>query len=121
MPEKSIPLRPNATDQPVVHRQAAVRYAIPARIKAQVVALKTNPLTPSKILDISTSGISLLVDEHQAIGTMMIVEISNTEGDFKRLQIVKVVHISEIGACSWILGGQFANPLSGDEIQTLLS
>lgn len=121
MPEKSIPLRPNATEQPVVHRQATVRYATPPRASAQVVAVQTRPMSPSKILDLSTTGVSLLVDDYQEPGTVMIVELGSADGDFKRLQIVRVVHIKEIGTCSWVLGGQFAHPLSGDEIQTLLT
>jgi len=120
MSEKSIPLRPNATNAPVIHRQASVRYAPSMKATCQIVALARDSFGPAKILDISATGVSLLLNQQFEPGALLAVELSNSDGRFTRLLLVRVVHSQELGASNYVVGGAFGSALSGDDIQSLL-
>jgi hypothetical protein len=120
MSDKSIPARPNATEAPAVHRQASVRYAPTAKTSCRVVGVVQGAPEPVKILDVSADGVSLLLHQRFDPGTLLAVELSNSDRSLTRLQLVRVVHAHELGT-GYVVGGAFANPLSGEEIQALLS
>ena len=120
MSDKSIPLRPNSSDAPVIHRQASVRYAPSVKATCLVVAMAKETFGPAKILDISATGVSLLLNQPFETGTLLAIELSNSDGSFTRLQLVRVVHCQELGTSNHVVGGSFGSALTGDDIQSLL-
>lgn len=121
MSEKSIPLRPNATDSPVVHRQGSIRYAPNVKATAEIQGVVRIMKEAAKILDISVTGVSLLVERRYENGALVAVELANPDEGITLLQLIRVVHVKELTPTNFVLGGSFTSKLSGEEVQAFLA
>lgn len=121
MSEKSILSRPNPAAGPVVQRQGAIRYAPNAKTTAQINGFVQPAQEAVKVLDISATGVSLLLSRTLEQGVLLVVELCNPEEGITRLQLVRVVHVQELTPHNYVIGCSFANKLSGDDIQAFLA
>lgn len=121
MSEKSVPLRPNPTDPPIIHRQAAVRYAPSTKTTCQILGVVVDPVGPVKLLDVSATGLSLLTSQRYEAGMYLAVELKSADGDVARMVLMRIVHVKEYSPTNYVVGGAFTIPLTGSELQSFLT
>jgi hypothetical protein len=74
---------------------------------------------PTKVRDISATGIGLLVSRRFEPGTILVVEMQGDPPVGERLLLARVVHTTSAGG-EWLVGCEFINPLSDDELEAFL-
>ena len=67
------------------------------------------------VWNLSTTGISLLLNVPLQPGTWVRAELQNHVGE-TRLVAIRVVHLNRLRTGDYVLGGQFAQPLDDDEL-----
>ena len=71
-------------------------------------------------MDISTTGIGIILRQGFPSGTMLTIELQNTAGDVSRTLQTKVVHTTPHPEGGWVSGCEFVNPLTEDDLKLLL-
>jgi hypothetical protein len=77
----------------------------------------------AKLLNISSTGLGLLMRHRFQPGSPLDVELHNSAGGGRRGLRVRVVHASAVrsdGHASWLIGCTMIQPLSEEELRTLL-
>lgn len=92
-----------------VNRSAACSFALPV----------ADDLGSPKIRDVSMNGIGLLVERRVEVGTLLAVGLVNQAKGFARTLIVQVTHVTPATG-GFLVGGVFLNPLSYQEMTTLV-
>jgi hypothetical protein len=94
----------------------------PCQVKAtyQVVGYEETPICRGEVLNISASGISLLVTQTIEMGSLLNLEIQQASGTFKRTILACVVRADQEGS-RWALGCNFIRELSEEDLQALVS
>jgi len=75
---------------------------------------------PGKIEDLSVTGMGLWVDRRFELGTVITVLLTNPERSFAQSRQMEVARAERTKQGRWFVAGQFAQPLSKDELQKLL-
>ena len=75
---------------------------------------------PAKVLDISASGVGLLVDQPVENATLLSVELHNAAGTVGRTMLACVVHVTLHSEHEWALGCNFIRSLSEEDLKALL-
>src|SRR6266849_6517258 len=70
----------------------------------------------ARILDISTTGIGVILRQKFPSGTMLTVELQNSAGDVSRTLQTHVVHTTPHPEGGWVLGCAFDNPLTEEDL-----
>jgi hypothetical protein len=70
-----------------------------------------------RIRDISLGGVALILRRRFDRGTNLILDLATRAGELRQLQ-VQVVHAWEMDG-RWIIGCEFASPISEQELQTI--
>lgn len=94
----------------------------PCQVKAtyQVVGYEETPILPGEVLNISASGISLLVNRPIEMGSLLNLELQHANGDSVRTMLGCVVRSNQDGP-RWALGCNFIRELSEEDLQALVS
>jgi PilZ domain-containing protein len=102
------------------NQRAAPRYASSAWTSCQVKDPQTGATWPAWVRDISTSGISLLLEPRFDPGQRLAVEIKNLNRTLSRSLDIVVRHcdICFPNNC-WLHGCSLSEPLSADELRRL--
>jgi c-di-GMP-binding flagellar brake protein YcgR len=74
---------------------------------------------PAKVLDISASGVGLLVDRAVENGTLLSVELHNAPATTAKILLACVVHMRRQSDTAWALGCNFIRSLSEEDLQAL--
>jgi c-di-GMP-binding flagellar brake protein YcgR len=74
----------------------------------------------AEVLNISATGVGLLVDQEIENGTLLSVELQNPTGTTKRSMLACVVHVSARGKKQWGLGCNFIRSLSEVDLRALV-
>jgi hypothetical protein len=72
------------------------------------------------VLNISASGVGLLVDQAIDNGTLLSVELHSPEGGLSKTILACVVHVKQQGESAWALGCNFITELSEAELLALV-
>jgi hypothetical protein len=75
---------------------------------------------PAQVLNISASGVGLLVAEPIAVGTLLSVRLRSARGGADKTMLSCAVHVTQRGAEEWALGCTFISELSESELLALL-
>jgi hypothetical protein len=107
----------NVPDE-IAERRASVRYPSQSATACHPVP-EGDALCSARVVDISTTGIGLIVDRFVEPETLLAVEV---QGAFARSYtlLVEVRHARQRGEQEWLLGCSFARDLSEDELRALL-
>ena len=91
-------------------------------ITATVQQVTTAEQTPcaAKVLNVSVSGVGLLVDRVIENGALLSVELHNAAATIDRTLLACVVHVSRRAAGEWALGCNFIRSLGEDDLKALL-
>jgi len=74
-----------------------------------------------KVQNLSTNGIGLILHLPFEPGTVLTVEMVNSNHTFSRQALVKVIYTRAHGRNEWLTGCTFLQHLQADELQILLS
>jgi c-di-GMP-binding flagellar brake protein YcgR len=96
------------------------RFPSSVTARFQLVALDDPKLHPAKVLDISASGVALLVEREIENGTLLSVELHNAAGTVERTMLACIVHVTCQASNEWALGCNFIRSLSEEDLKALL-
>lgn len=75
---------------------------------------------PTRILEVSTSKISLLLDHRLEPGAVLSIELHNSTRTVVHRMFVRGMYV-RVHNTKWILGGVFAHKLRDEELRALLT
>jgi hypothetical protein len=103
----------------IAERRAAVRYPSQAATPCHPVP-EGDALCCARVLDISTTGVGLLVDDFVEPETLLAVELQGDNPALTYTLLVEVRRTTRREEGDWVLGCSFARDLSEDELRALL-
>ncbi|HYT88627.1 MAG TPA: PilZ domain-containing protein [Gemmataceae bacterium] len=74
----------------------------------------------AKVINLSASGVGLLVPRSIDNGALLSVELQAASGSFRRTMLACVVHVTAQPESEWALGCNFIRSLSDEDLQALL-
>jgi hypothetical protein len=74
----------------------------------------------ARIVDISSTGIGVVLRQRFPAGTMLTIELQNSAGDVSRTLQTRVIHTTPHPDGGWVLGCEFVSPLSEEDLKVLL-
>jgi hypothetical protein len=95
------------------------RFPCDITAQCQLVASDNARPWPAKVLDISATGVGLLVDRNLDNGTLLSVELHNAAGTTERTMLACIVHVTRHPAAEWALGCNFIRSLSEEDLCAL--
>jgi hypothetical protein len=96
------------------------RYACDVKAGYQLAAAPEAGTRPAQVLNISPTGVGLLVDREVENGTLLSVELASAAGRAGKTMLSCVVHVGRHGEGGWALGCNFITELSEAELLALL-
>ena len=103
----------------IAERRGAVRYPSQAATPCHPVP-EGDALCCARVVDISTTGIGLLVDSYVEPETLLAVELQGDDADATYTLLVEVRRAAKQGDGEWLLGCSFARELTETELRALL-
>jgi hypothetical protein len=97
-----------------------VRFATDVKASYQRIAGDNNTPRLAKVVNLSASGVGLMVADAVENGALMSVELHARHGDFKRTMLACVVHVTARSEGEWALGCNFIRSLSEEDLKALL-
>jgi c-di-GMP-binding flagellar brake protein YcgR len=93
-----------------------------ARVTAiyQPVAQDNKDRLTAQVLDISPSGLRLLVEREMENGTLLSVELHNGAGTRGPTMLACIVHVNCLGDKGWVLGCNFIRSLNEQDLEALV-
>ena len=74
----------------------------------------------ARVVDISTTGIGVILRQKFAEGTLLTVELQNSAGDVSHTLQTRVIHTTPHPEGGWVSGCAFVNPLSEADLKAFL-
>jgi hypothetical protein len=102
-----------------IERRAAVRYTCKLASACHPVP-EGDVFCSARVLDISSTGIGLLVDRPVEPETVLAVELQSDDPTLSYVLLVEVRHARARKEREWLLGCAFARELSEYELKALL-
>jgi len=97
-----------------------MRFPVKVKAAFQRVSTPYAEFTPTQVINISASGVGLIVSDPIEAGTLLNVELESPSGKFARTMLVCVVHVSGQASGDFALGCNFIHELSEEDLQALL-
>ena len=80
----------------------------------------TEQIEAAQVINLSASGVGLLVKRFVDAGALLNVDLIGKDGRIRRTMLACVVHVSQRGAPEWALGCNFIRELGDDDLQALI-
>jgi serine/threonine protein kinase len=100
-------------------RRATVRYPSQQSGACQPFGGEKELKWSAKIQDVSADGIGLVLNRRFEPRTLLVVELSETIPNSKRLLLVRVVRATKLSARQWVVGCVFARRLTPEDCEAL--
>ena len=97
-----------------------VRFACAIKASYQAIAGADTSPRPAKVVNVSASGVGLVVGEPVENGTLLSVELQAADGTCTRTMLSCVVHVRAHAEGEWALGCNFIRSLSEEDLKALL-
>ncbi len=121
MSQFAVPGQAPQTSCSLSERRVSVRYSTSLTTLCQKVSANTNDFwLLAKVQDLSTTGIRLLLGSPFKNGAMVDVEPIKPDSGFTRVLNARVVYCRQEPTGGWTIGCEFPNPLTVDELNSLL-
>lgn len=101
-------------------RRAAERMPVSKTTQCNFVAPLGPDFGPSRIANVSTSGIGLIVLKKVEVGSLLSVSVANPPSNFARTFVVRVAHVTPQAGGTFLVGAQFEPPLTYEEFKGLV-
>jgi hypothetical protein len=79
------------------------------------------PSALALVWNISITGISVLVADPRAAGTILRGYLEKTEGDHMRRVSMRVIHLKKLETGDYFLGAHFDHPLTAEELKPFVA
>jgi hypothetical protein len=110
------------TPSPQGHeRRAWVRFPCKIDTSCHSVGAASDRSWPATVKDLSAAGVGLALSRRFEPGTVLTVHLQNSTLSVSRTVIARVVRVRPLSNGEWGVGCEFANRLTDDELETLLS
>jgi hypothetical protein len=100
-------------------RRASERIPVNRATTGAFVGRVVDDLGAVKIRDVSLEGIGLVLMKSVAVGSVLVVGLSNLDKGFNKTVLVEVAHVTPIPG-AFLVGGSFTDPLTYQELTTLV-
>jgi c-di-GMP-binding flagellar brake protein YcgR len=97
-----------------------MRFPCNVRATYQHVSTLGAPIAEARVLNISATGVGLLVDEPLEAGTLLSVDLKPDSGAEPRTMLACVVHVTAQANGQFALGCNFIRELSEEDLQVLV-
>jgi hypothetical protein len=104
-----------------INRRASVRYQCAPATPGKVLAGSREEFLHAWVVDLSQSGAGIVLGRSIAIGQHIILKITSPTSNQRIGVSASVVRILEQPDGQWLAGLEFQQPLSLDELDTLLN
>jgi hypothetical protein len=101
-------------------RRREPRYHCGPATLGRLVARESGEIRRGWVLDLSIYGAGLLMPQPLPEGTLMVLHVKSTAGDRSYALPGHVVHATTQMSGDWLVGCEFADPLSADDLDALL-
>jgi hypothetical protein len=101
-------------------RRSEPRYHCGPAMLGRLVARESGEIRRGWVLDLSTRGAGLLMPQPLPPGTLVVLHVKSTVGDRRYEVPGHVVHATTQVSGDWLVGCEFADPLSADDLDALL-
>jgi hypothetical protein len=101
-------------------RRSGPRYHCGPATLGQVSTLQPCATQRGWILDLSKQGAGLLLTQPLTAGTLIVLHLKSTGGDRRYELPGRIVHATTQVAGDWLIGCEFADPLTPDDLEALL-
>src|SRR5437773_9359202 len=105
---------------PESDRRQAERFPVTSGTSCEFAAPLGEDLGPTRIKNVSTSGIGLLVSRPVQPGSMLTVAVLNKSKGFNKILLVQVAHVTPGAGGTYLVGGTFVTPLTYQELTSLV-
>ncbi len=113
-------LPPKSSGQPKVERRAAVRFGCDLDSRCRRITTGEKDFWSGKILNISATGIGLMVGRRFELGTLLGITLQGNDENSVHTVMARVANVRREEGNRWILGCAFTTRLSEDEILALV-
>jgi hypothetical protein len=101
-------------------RRCEPRYHCGLATLGRFVAGQPHELHRVWVLNLSTRGTGLLLAQPLSVETLLVLHLKSTAGDRRYELPGRVVHATVQISGDWLVGCEFADPLSADDLEALL-
>ena len=102
------------------NRRASIRYRCARPIPRRMTIAESFTSVDAWVVDISAKGLGLLLDRPLENGTLLFVELEATPRASPVELLANVTRATPIGEAEWLIGCEFVNGLSEEELQAIL-
>jgi hypothetical protein len=114
---------PESGEPAAIHeeRRRAERFPCSLQPFWQVEGQEQVESPPTRIENISSTGIGLRVDDPLKPGVVLVIKLQSTDRRLSRPLPARVMHATPQPEGDWLVGCQFVRRLSDEDMQALLS
>jgi hypothetical protein len=106
---------------PKVRQRASVRYACPPGTPGRVFGAADAEILRAWVVNLSTGGIGLLLDRSLAQDSQLLIQMEPGGKALQPPREARVAHSLKQGEGEWLVGCEFAHPLSPPELTEWLA
>jgi hypothetical protein len=118
-PQPSLP-EALANDFAGVNRRACVRYRCTRPLPRRMALAESYTSLDGWLVDVSTSGLALLLDCPLDVGTLLFVELESATESVPVELLASIVRVTANSEAEWLVGCELVNRLSEAELKALL-
>jgi hypothetical protein len=100
-------------------RRASERIAVNTATGCSFVGPVAEDAGPGKIRDVSLEGVGLVMMKQVAVGSLLVVVLSNPAQKLSKTVLVRVAHVTAVHG-GFLVGGTFTEPLTYQELTALV-
>jgi PilZ domain len=113
--------RPDPEQTPPFDGRVWPRFDAPPGTSCRLTTITGGETLSAAVANVSCGGLRLLTDMPLARGTCLLVELRSRSGFFVRVLLTHIIHVSQENDGRFALGGEFLDPLTGEELQLFLA
>lgn len=110
----------SADPEPHTDQRSYPRYTCDIQARYQVVSAPALPAQPALVLNISNTGVGLLVRRCIEVGSLLTMELAAANHPVPLTILSCVVHVTELPEEEWALGCNFITEISEIDLKSLL-
>jgi c-di-GMP-binding flagellar brake protein YcgR len=96
------------------------RFTTSLKASYQIITVAEPRPCPAQVLNVSATGIGLVVTQPVQVGTVLSLELHGNNDAARRTMLACVVHATERGTGEWALGCNFIRSLSEEDLHSLV-
>jgi CheY-like chemotaxis protein len=97
-------------------RRSAYRYRCDIQTVCRLSEEQESNAWPSRLQNISSGGVALLIDRQLEAGTPLHIELPDLTWSLRRKVPIRVIHVRAHSAVDWLLGAAFPERMNDDDL-----